>query len=101
MWARVPFADAALVGDPKRHLDREELLVALGEAEDVFATPAGCLEAIVLRRAEGGRSQPATAELSTTGGLLGDRWGLRRRHPQQLFQTILDPLQLQSLNANR
>ena len=80
VWARVPFGDAALVGDPKRHLDREELLVALGEAEDLFATPAGCLEAIVLRRAEGGRSQPATAELSTTGGLLGDRWSAGKVH---------------------
>lgn len=80
-WANVPFGDATLVGDPKRHLDREQLEQAFERIECAFATGLASLDAIVVRRSDGGRDQPATAELSPAAGLVGDRWAMGKAKP--------------------
>ena len=80
-WARVPFGDASLVGDPERHLNREQLARSFERIERTFALHAASLASIVVRRSDGGRDQPATAELSSTGGLVGDRWAMGNAQP--------------------
>lgn len=80
-WARVPFGDAPLVGDPDRHLDREQLERAFDGMAGAFASEVASLAAIVIRRSDGGRDQPGTAELSATAGLVGDRWAMGKALP--------------------
>ena len=80
-WARVPFGDAPLVGDPDRHLGPEELERSFKSIERAFALDAASLAAIIIRRSAGGRDQPATANLSPVAGLVGDRWVMGKAQP--------------------
>ena len=80
-WAQVPFGDAALVGDPTRHVDSERLERAFERLEDSFATGVGSIAAIVVRCPDGRREQPSTATLSQRDGLIGDRWSVGKAKP--------------------
>lgn len=80
-WAQVPFSQPALVGDPDRHLSSEQLDAAFSNIEDTFVVDGGSLEAIVVRRIDGGRAQPSTAKVTTEDGLEGDRWVAGKAHP--------------------
>ena len=80
-WARTPFGDAELVGDPSRHLSSEELDDVFGGIDEGFTLSDATLEAIVVRQVDGGRGQPTTAQVTTTGGLAGDRWASGKANP--------------------
>ena len=80
-WARTPFGDAELVGDPSRHLSSEELDDVFGGIDEGFTSSDAILEAIVVRQLDGGRGQPTTAQVTTTGGLAGDRWASGKANP--------------------
>ena len=80
-WASLPFGGARLVGDPDRHLDRDQLQQSFDRIERAFASDAASLAAIVIRRSDGGRDQPTTAQLSPTAGLCGDRWATGKARP--------------------
>ena len=80
-WAQTAFGDAALEGDPSRHLSVEQLDAAFAQINEAMEMEQGTLEAIVIRRVDGGRDQPATAQVTTRGGLLGDRWVTGKANP--------------------
>ena len=80
-WARRPFGDAALVGDPSRHLDKARLEEAFAGVEDTYVTNGAALESIVVRRVDGGRAQPSSASVTVEGGLDGDRWAIGKANP--------------------
>ena len=80
-WARRPLGDAALVGDPSRHLDKARLEEAFAGVEDTYVTNGAALESIVVRRVDGGRAQPSSASVTVEGGLDGDRWAIGKANP--------------------
>ena len=80
-WARIPFGDAPLVGDPSLHLTAEQLESAFAGVENTYAANHAVLAAIVVREVDGRRGQPATATVTTDGGLEGDRWVTGKANP--------------------
>ncbi len=80
-WARVPFGDAALVGDESRHLTADELDSAFAGVERTYATDHAVLAAIIVREVDGRRGQPSAAKVTTDGGLEGDRWVTGKANP--------------------
>lgn len=80
-WAQTLHGRAPLVGEPARHLSREELERAFAGFDPVLESERASLQAIVIRRPDGFREQPTAAELSRTGGLVGDRWATGKADP--------------------